>query len=187
MVLLVSISSIVCLVNWSSEETSVSSKKRLAVNFYGTLTTWKGEEYSIDNIAIGHLYKQIALYEPPAQGQAYTLTANPTDGIITKIDLVNVKEIKVPHPDVVWTYQKSKNTSKHEYIELVVISTDKTRSSYLIDTRRKVTCNLVRCKEEKAVSEAEKEAPFKDIQSLVITGHLDRDASESERPCPKKK
>jgi hypothetical protein len=193
--------SIVCLANWSSEETSVSGSKKLAVNFYGQLHTWDGEQHEVDNLAIGRTYHTIVFYAPPSSlakdheeskepshqsSHKYILASNPEEGVLTKLDLKNIKEIRTPNPDVIWTYQKGKNQSKQEFIEVQIISADNTKSTYLIDTRRKTTCDLIGCNNGKAISKGEKEVPFKKIKSLVIQGHSDRDASSADRACTTK-
>jgi hypothetical protein len=184
------------LANWGSSETSTEGGKKQAVNFSGTLTTQQGETYKIDNIAIGRRYEQIPLYKDttkqirsePISGDTtdadqnkFTLKEDPQEGIIAKIDLSETAAIQVNNPDALYTYQKRKGSRKTDYLEVVVISngTSRTKNNYLVDTRRKITCDQL-----DEAGPIELEVPFATIKQLTIEDCRSR---EAEKKCGKKK
>jgi len=174
---------LITLVNWSSE-TSDGGKRDLKVNFYGTLKTRSGEQFEVDNISIEWLYKEIPLYETPDNQEKlkpdHVLSKNPLKGIITRIDLSEVYAIRVPAPDITWTYQKEKGYRNTEYVEIAVVFEDqKTTHNYLININRKL-----RCRETNSVGPIEKEVPFQAVNELIIKGHRARDREE-EKACKK--
>ncbi len=216
------IGALLVIANWGSSESSTESKQKHAVNFSGVLTPVElkpnEKPYAVDNIAINNRYDQIPLYkkpintakkasdakrssdenyddEPVENGRGKNmLLADPSEGIVAKVDLAEVDEIIVPEPERIWSYQKRRGSHKAKYVEIVVVSNDdaKTRNSYLIDIRRKVTCNQFN-----EAGPIQLEAPFTAIKSLVIKGCKYRDADKKcgkkgedqteEEPAPKKK
>ncbi|GEM_PF-1836805 len=116
--------------------------------------------------------------EKTADPKKHILTSDPKTNLIeTKIDLVEVHEITVPHPDELWIYQKEKGYRKVEYIEIEIVSkgTKKTSMSYLIEKRKKIYCDRVT-----ASGPEEQEVPLKAIKSLKIMGFNDRDVEKSK-------
>lgn len=177
--------SVLFLMNMTSEETTVEGHKRQKVNFYGTLTTQQDEVIPVNNIAVAGKYKQIILYEYVAPKNSSpehknVLTADPKEGIITKIDLAEVSEIRVPSHHVVWVYQKRKAQRKAEYVEIIIISgdTQKTENHYFIDIHRKITCE-----QSNAAGPIEKEVPIQALKSLKIDGYCYRDEKEKPTTC----
>ncbi|TET06925.1 hypothetical protein E3J79_00430 [Candidatus Dependentiae bacterium] len=175
---LVAGSSLCLLVNWTAQETTIAGNKKQPVNFYGTLETQEGNKYEVENISIGMLYKQIPLYEAPKEMEEnHTLKTDPRRGIISRIDLSEASEIQVPHPHIVWNYQK-KGSRKSKYIEIIVISNDKqkTKCSYLIDLRRKIFCDKVN-----KAGPIELEVPFQSLKHLVIKGYRHKEPEKKEK------
>lgn len=176
---LVAGSSLCLLVNWTTQETTIAGNKKQRVNFYGTLETQEGNKYKVENISIGMLYKQIPLYEASKEDveENHTLKTDPRRGIISRIDLAETGKIQVPHPYIVWTYQK-KGSRKSEYIEIVVISNDeqKTKCPYLIDLRRKIFCDKVN-----KAGPIELEVPFQSLKYLVIKGYHYKEPEKNEK------
>lgn len=192
--LYVIIASTLLFINWSQQETIAGGTKP-SINFYGKLTTLQGNQYSIENITIDHLYKQIPLYEAPNQealGQAEAqekneqngdhckglrLTNNPVSGIITKIDLSETSEIRVPNPDKTYYFQRKKGYRCLEFIEIEIISADKekTKHTYLIDAERKMYCDEVN-----PAGPIEKEVPMQAIKSLQVEGYHFRDTLKKD-------
>jgi len=173
-------STMLCLLpQWTTQETTVAGNKKQRVNFFGTLETQEGNKYKVENISVGMLYKQIPLYESPTEpSENYALKKDPRKGIISRIDLSETETIQVPHPDIVWSYQK-KGFHKTEYIEITVISKDqqKTKCNYLIDVRRKIFCDKIN-----QAGPIELEVPFQSLKRLTLDGYRYR---ESE--CKKEK
>lgn len=169
------------LINWGEEETTMQGRAKQRVNFYGTVTTQQGKTYKVDNIAIGRTYKKIQMYEIPAPSQNYMLTANPNKGVISELDLKEIKEMHIPNKSIVWKYQKPKGTRTVDYVEIEIISNDanRTKNSYLIDTRRKITCDQMN-----EAGPIEMEIPFNALQSLKIEGYKER---ETKKKTPQKK
>ena len=133
--IILSIASIVLLANWGSSEQSTDGPLKNKLNFAGKLTTQQDESYPVENISLGRIFKQIPMYELPKKLNQKTkqLSVNPQkDLVITKIDLSEVSELRIPHPDTIWFYQKKKGHRKNEYIEMVVISNDTKKNKKLL-------------------------------------------------------
>lgn len=160
------------LINWGGQATSQAGRFKQPVNLYGNVITQAGNDYKVDNIAIGYMYKQIPVYEMQLGGTDTTtkaLATNPKDGIITKLDLIEISEIHVPHPRTTWTFNKT------EFIELEIISKNntKTKNSYLIEKRRKITCTEIN-----DAGPVEKEIPFHALKKIMINGYRHRDEKD---------
>lgn len=196
--LMVCFTTIIWLANWGSQESSIEGPEKQSVNFYGTLKTRLSKKpISIDNISIGRKYKQIPMYEKPTienlekkeildkQGKVkkieYILTADPqTELVTTRIDLSETAEIQIPHPDIVWTYQKENGYRKIEFIEIIVISNNekKTKAHYLFDLKTKVYCDQINL-----AGPIEKEVPLQAIDTLTISGYKYRTPAKQTN-CP---
>jgi len=113
------------------------------------------------------------------QPKEHILKDDPQKTLIkAKIDLAEVGEIRVPHPDQEWTYQKEKQHRKKVYLEIVVISKDavKTKMHYLIKKTKKIYCDRI-----SAAGPEELEVPLQAVKSLKIKGYEDRELQESKR------
>lgn len=182
------IASCVLFINWSTQET-ISGGSKPTINFYGKLKTQQGNAYSIENITVDHLFKQIPLYEVPTpasleaqdetkNGQnndkqtGIRLATSPINGIITKIDLSETSEIRVLEPEKVYFFQRKKGYRTLEFIEIEIISADqeKTKHTYLIEADRKIYCDEIN-----PAGPIEKEVPVQAIKSLEIEGYHFRD------------
>lgn len=169
-------------VNWSEQNSTVEGRRKQAINFSGTLVTQQGDTLSVENISIGHLYKQIPVYEMPMKrNEQYTLDKNPKNGIITRIDLAEIEKILIPHPDIIWKFESKERSRKIEYIQIIVISNDpeKTQHNYLIDLERKVICDEVN-----PAGPIEKDIPLPAIKQLVISGFKARETDQRRASCP---
>jgi hypothetical protein len=168
---------IIFLANSTSEDTSVEGPSKQKINFYGTLKTWQGKDYSVENIAIGRKFKQIDFFDFPnlkaVDQEKYSLKTNPKNGIVTRIDLSEICEMRVPQPDVIWTYQS--NNKKVEYLKVDIVSHDKSIDSYLIEISRKLTCDA-----KKKGAPTEMVVPFAAIKQLVVKGYTLRDSKSSQ-------
>ncbi len=164
-------------------------------------------EIKVENLSIDNLYKQIPLYLKPAVSnprpdasavaldcskcfpdkavtsskkyKEFILEGDPRNTLIeTKIDLAEVSEIIIPHPDEIWTYQKEKGYNKTEYIEMVIISKDtkKTKTSYLIEKRKRIYSDRIN-----AAGPEEQEVPLEALKSLKIDGYSDRKIEETKK------
>lgn len=159
-------------INWSAQEATIEGKKKQEINFYGTVTTRQEKTFKVENISIAGLFKQIPLYESPAKTEdtSHFLKSDPKRGIITRIDLVEICNIKPG--TTIWTYQKGKGYRKVEYIEIIVTSNDqqKTQNTYLIELTRKIICEEVN-----DAGPIEKEIPLDALKNLNIEGYKYRD------------
>ncbi len=184
-VITLSMFSVIFLGNWGTpSEPSAEGRKKPNINFHGTLKTRQGKVLKVANITIGRMIRQIPMYEVPTKEEfvdrkTHTIKEDPDKKLeITRIDLVEVSEIRVPHPDTIWIYQKEEKSRKHEYIELTIISNDKnrTKNSYLIPLNKKVHLDGV----SKAGAE-EKDIPLQAIESIKIKGYTYRDADKPKK------
>lgn len=190
------IASCVLFINWSAQETIAGGNKP-SINFYGILKTHQGKTYNVENITIDHILKQIPLYEMPSlealaaatphddekngatndSHPGTRLATNPVSGIITKIDLSETSEMRVPQPEKIYYFQRKKGYRTLEFVEIEIISADKerTKHTYLIDADRKVYCD-----EANPAGPIGKEVPVQSIQSLEIEGYHFRDTIKRE-------
>lgn len=200
--LLWSIAALVAWVNFGTSETSVSGGTKNKINFYGSVTKLDDSTMKVENISIGHLYKEIQLYPMPEQAerklfthkrkkdepdtaiQRYMLDKNPREGIITRIDLAAIAEIQVPQPLERWVRPKRHNPKEViEYLELQVTfnGQEKSQARFLIEDRRKIICDPIT---ELQAGTIEHEIPFYSIKKLTIDGYKHRD--EDPRTTTKK-
>ncbi len=181
--------SIFILANYTTQESTVEGRKKHKVNFYGTLAPRSGKKFECDNISIAGVYKQIKVYAPPGEQDdqvKHTLKVNP-NSITTKIDLVETSQIRVPHPETIWTYQRKKGARQIKYVEIKING-----HSYLIETSRKIICDEI-----SKAGPIEKEILFTALKSLTIKGYRHRDPDMKKAkdkkvdcsacPCPSKK
>lgn len=188
-----SLSLIVLLANWSSDQTTVEGRKKNKINIRGILQVHgvdekgKPKEYTVDNIAFGKLYEKIPVYAKPSPAdfdpQTHMLNVDPTKKFLkTFIDLVTDEgqwetiEVRVDHPETTWKYKKKEYASEVEYVGITFVSNDEnhTEQSYIIDLNRKLTCDEINDAGPK-----EMEVPIQTIKKLTITGFTHRDAEKS--------
>jgi len=161
--------------SWSNDQTTVdvSGLKKNRINFYGSLHTRNGEINSVDNVSIGRLYKQIIVYAPPASNKQ-KLPEDPKKGIITKLDLKEIQEIRVPQPYTIFHFQSNNGSRKTDYITIEVKQGSHI-NSYLIDTHRKLMCDQI-----SPSGPIEKEVPFHALDRIILTGYKQRDETKQE-------
>lgn len=172
------------LTQWSSTATK---DLKQPVNFSGTLTTHQGQEYTVDNISIYGKYKQITMIDKPMQHadavvntdskqKEIKLEVNPnTDFSKTYIDLEEVKEISVPFPQTIWIYQKKERHQKLEFIEVEVITKSDTKTSYLLEVKTPIYCDVI-----DTAGPQEKTVPLSALKTLTIEGYTYRDTSNNK-------
>jgi len=181
------------LSNWSTKTTVlIDGIKKQRLNFSGQLYI-KGEAkpIKVDNISVDGKYQQIPVYEKPKSTQT-NLENNPKKGIITKIDLSEIQEIRVPQPSKTWHYQRSDGARKSDYVEIEVVQ-KKEITYYLIDFDRKLICDQI-----KQSSLTEMEVPFNLLDRIIIHGYEKREPNKTKKEesameekkkkceCPKK-
>jgi len=185
--LMITAVSILCI-NWGTPETTVSGNLKQAVNFYGKLFTYQGEEYNVENISIDGKYKQIAMYDKPQQHPNPTINSetkqkeiilkvNPKNNFITsKLDLSEIAEIQVPKPNTIWVYQKEGRSRRLEFIEVIIVSNNskKTKNSYLLNSNAKIQCDGI------SGGPIEKTIPPSAIKKLIIEGYSLRDNTNNQ-------
>lgn len=183
---------VITLINWRAAEPTVEGDLKHKVNFSGKLITHQGEEYDVDNIALGGKYKQIVMYDKPTEHKKPTynaetkrteikLTVNPiTDYVATRIDLSEVSELQVPEPNTYWTYQKKKKHRILKFTEIIVISKSNTKRNYLIERKTKLHCDEI-----DAAGPVEKVVPLPAISRLIIEGYTFRNGVVGGAAAPK--
>ncbi len=167
---------IFALANWSTDQTTVEvgGLKKNRVNFYGTLYTRNSSKpVDVDNISIGGIYRQIPVYEKPNTTQT-TLKNDPKKGVRFKLDLSEIKEIRVPHPPKIWHYQRADGARKSDYIEIEV--TQNGLDHYLIDTDRNLLCDEVN-----PAGPKETIVPFNSLDRIIIQGYKQREESKTDK------
>ncbi len=165
------------LINWSQDHT-IEGRKKLKINFSGTLLTHTDKKYDVENITIGHMYKQIPVYEYPSKNdfdpQTGKFNFNPRDRTkrtITRIDLTEIAEIHID-PQTQWYFQR-KGGRKVFFVPLTVISNNpqKTKNKYLIEASRTITVDHL-IPDGKPI---EMDVPPKAVRSLVIKGYKEQE------------
>ena len=181
-VLITSILACPLIINWSEEHT-IAGRGKPKINFYGILETHSNKKYDVKNITIGHMYKQIPLYDYPAQDdfdpETKKLHYNPKDRTkrpITRIDLSEVAELQVD-PQKQWYFQR-KGGRKIFFVPLTVISDNpqKTQNKYLIETTRTIALDK-KIPDGKPV---EMDVPPKAIKRLIIKGYKEQDTKKQK-------
>src|SRR3990167_7075078 len=147
---------LLCVNMGMQNEGSVAGGGRPDINFYGTLKDNTGASYAVENITIGGMFKQIPVYAKPASP-----TANPGDNR-TLLDLKEIKAIIVPEGEKELTF------GGKPYTEIVVVSLDGTKRTYMIETSK-----LLRCGEKNASGDTEKELAFRAVMEINIRGYSD--------------
>jgi len=161
------------LINWSQEST-LEGRNKPKVNLYGSLETHTGKNLNVENITLGHMYKQIPLFETPTK-QDYDpntgkLSYNPKDRTkrtITRIDLAEVAEIQVAENKQFFFMRKGGR--KIFYVPITIISNNpqKTKNTYLIEERRMLRADQI-IPNGKPI---EMDIPPKAVKHLVIKGY----------------
>jgi hypothetical protein len=169
------------LLNFTSPEKNIEGEMKQKISFYGTLITWQGETYEVDNIGIGGKYRQIPVYDRPLNIPHATLSPDKEreiklpidprkDLITTKVDLAEIHEIRTPTPEIVWKYRQKKHQRVYEFVEIEITSNGKNRTkrSYLIEKEIKLTCDEKDEKDE--AGRVEKVVPMTAIKQLIVEG-----------------
>lgn len=169
-----------------SSQQSTEGREKPSINFYGILVNSQGKELAVEHITIAGLYKQIPVYGVPAVApEKKSITQrkmiseedngfNPTTDT-TFIDLDETLEIRPARAnprDGIVTY------NNRSYIEIIIVSADdnKTENNYLIDTNRKVWCDL-----KNQAGPIEKEISFESIKKLIIQGNKPTERASERR------
>jgi|GEM_PF-1066023 len=184
--------------NWkSSGSGNGTDDEKQGINFYGTLTTHQGQKDTVDHILIEGKHKDIVMYDAPVKHAQeifnqktkqteIKLDENPiTDFMKSKMDLNEVKHLKVPNPNTVWVYQKEKKYQRIEFI-CVEITTKENNTSqlYLLERKTHLSCNALDNGTQK------KDVPLSAIDTLTIEGYsfiLNENQAKKNRPAPCKK
>jgi len=164
-----------------AQEASASAKKMLADgNQQAATGAAKAAQAAAD--AAEAAAKAVAAITPQEKIQKqklHMLKEDPKVSLIEfELDLVEVDEIRVPHPDETWVWQEGKGHRKVKFVEMTVISKgrQKTKSSYLIEKNKKIYCDKI-----DAAGPGEQKVPVMAIKSLKIEGYTDRDLEERKK------
>lgn len=170
---------------WSS---TAAKDLKQPVNFSGKIMTHQGQEFIVDNISIYGKYEKIPVIDKPvnhaepvmnADTKQYEikLDANPNaDFSKTSLDLNEIKEINVPSPNTIWTYQKKERHQKIELIEIEVTTKSNTKTSYLLEPKTPIYCDAI-----DSAGPQEKTVPLSAIKTLIIEGYTYRDTSADKK------
>ena len=160
----------VCTNLGEQKKRSVVGNDKPNVDIYGELIDREGNTYTtIHNIVIGRLYKGIPVYVVPKNPDT-----NPTENSVF-IDLVEVKQIAVPNPDVLKTFKGI------DYIEIVVTHRNDDTNSFIVERSRTILCD-----EKKGDDFVKKELKFGSIKTLSIEGFKRNDETIEEKDSKKK-
>jgi len=165
--------------DWGNKDVSEEKGRwqRQPVNITGQLVTFNGDTYTVDNISLNRQIKQIKLFALPSKTLFSVSNDKPSLRIISKepskyldttdIDLVEVKKLEVPFPDITWVYEEEPGKGrKLEFMQIDVTLTDGTKSGYLASSRMMLYCD----RETYAAGPQEKDVPLAAIKELTITG-----------------
>lgn len=187
--------STLCLINgdWGTKETSQEKGRWQSqpVNIAGKLVTISGDSYTVDNISLNRQIKQIKLFALPGAALFKISTEKPSVRSITKepakyldttnIDLVEIKKLETPFPDITWVYQEEPNKGrKLEFIQVDITLADGTKNSHLAPSSTMLYCD----RETHAAGPQEKDVPLAAIKELTITGYTRREDAPSKAACP---
>jgi len=143
----------------------------------GTLETYKGHVYHVQEVTFNRLTRKIALYEVPSAqsneitdpktvseqkempGDIIRLKDNPTQSNTEFfIDLESVAKITVPNPQQRWMFKK--NHREIEFVEIIITTKEKSNNDhYLVEKDKKIYA-----KEDDAIIEV----PLINVKSLTI-------------------
>lgn len=164
--------------DWGSKDTSEEKGRwqRQPINISGELVTFNGDSYSISNISLNRQIKQIKLFALPNKKLFSISTDKPSIRIISKepakyldttnIDLVEIKKLEVPFPDITWIYEEEPGKGrKLEFTQIDITLTDGTRNGYLASSRMMLYCD----RETHAAGPQEKDVPLAAIKELTIS------------------
>lgn len=183
--IIISVLSLLFLVNgdWSTKDPSEEKGRwqRQPINISGQLVTYSGSTYTVDNISLNRQIKQIKLFSLPGNNLFSISPEKASIRIISKepskyldstnIDLVEVKKLETPYPDITWIYEEEPGKGrKHEFIQLDITLTDGTKGSYLAPVRLILYCD----RQTHAAGPQEKDVPLAAIKELTIESFTKR-------------
>jgi hypothetical protein len=170
--------------DWGNKDVSEEKGRwqRQPINVAGQLTTHNGDSYTVDNISLNRQIKQIKLFALPSAKLFSVSNDKPSIRIMSKepakyldttnIDLVEIKKLEVPFPDITWIYEEEPNKGrKIEFTQLDITLADGSKSSYLASSRMMLYCD----RETHAAGPQEKDVPLSAIKELTIIGYTKRE------------
>jgi len=193
---LLALASIFFLVNgdWGNKDVSEEKGRwqRQPINVSGQLTTLSGDTYPVENISLNRQIKQIKLFALPSaklfsvstdKPSVRTLSKEPAKYLdTTNIDLVEVKKLETPYPDVTWIYEEEPGKGrKLEFMQIDITLVDGSKTSYLASSRMMLYCD----RKTYAAGPQEKDVPLAAIKDLSITGYAKRDDNKTEEATAK--
>lgn len=154
-----------------TQDSSIAGREKPRINFYGTIIDKNGQAFEAENITISGAYKQIIMYIKPAQPDMSPRSHE------TKIDLSEEEEIRVSYDG---DKPKIYPFNKRDYIELEVISSDKTTNSYIIERNRNVYFD-----EPFAAGPKEHKVALEALDKIIIKGHKEREDQKKAKKITK--
>jgi len=163
----------------SSMQQSILGTTKPNVNFYGKLETHQGNVYSVENITINSMFRQIPVYEVPKITTDEHILDLAKGYDKAELDLAEMSEIAVPNQQAIWTVIETRNKRKHEkkFIEIQVTYKDKTERHYLIQENSKIGCDQIMTS---GPIEIEKNISIIAIKTLNIEGFKYRDIGKQQ-------
>lgn len=154
------ISALLLCAQFSSQQSSLGTPEKPAINISGTLITdgVDGNPHEVENITISGRYENIPVYEKPSSEDV-----NP-DINTTRLDLRQISEIRPVSVEIL-------KFNNRDYVEIEIVSNDakKTKNTYIIERVKRVQCDEVN-----AAGPIEKEVSFLAIKNLIIKGSRPR-------------
>lgn len=185
-------STILFLANWAKQSSDISGNHKHRINFHGKIITIgnQDQEKEIENISIDNIFKQIPVYVTPTtftqdiDPKSHILKSNPRDLLEdVRLDLSEIKSIETKRENsdpVIWEYRDKKsdqqNKINNEFIEIIVISNDKTKNNYLIELRKTIHFDI-----KNPAGPIESKVNFKGLSKLSIEGYVDRELEKKDK------
>lgn len=179
---IIPITTCIMLFCWNGSMVDSNSKDtRPDVNFYGTLTDKKGT-FNVEDILIGGKYEKIDFYQlqDPTKKSNEKISVDQVKSSLkesdpkndkTSLDLQQISEISVVHPDNPIEHEIEINNRK--YIQVEVTTINNTKRIYLVESSRKIHCIEIDKgpqKDQTAINLAH-DLDIIALKKLTISGH----------------
>lgn len=171
------VNSVVLLINWSGQDSSMQGTPKPAINFYGTVQdNTKTEPFPAQNITIGGQYRQIPVHPLP-QTDVKNPSYDPNINTV-RLDFAEISKISVPNPHTKYTFKN------REYIMIEVESNDTqaTKNVYILELTKKLYCDQVN-----PAGPIERELSFEAVEMISFEGHRTQDIETKNSSFQKSK
>lgn len=152
---------VLLLINWSGQDTSMQGTPKPAINFYGNIQdNTKTEPFPAQNITIAGQYRQIPVHPLP-QSDVKNPSYDPNINTV-RLDFSEIRRISVPNPHTKYTFKN------REYIMIEVESNDDqmTKNIYILELTKKLYCDQIN-----PAGPIERELSFEAVETITFEGH----------------